>query len=58
MEQVSTAPASAISLLDDALISLAVSHSSPAERRRLIKFYAIFKIAEMQKHREFRGFPE
>jgi hypothetical protein len=25
--------------------------------RRLIKFYTVYKIAEMQRYREFRGFP-
>ena len=43
--------------LDAALLSLAVTDLRAQARRRLIKFYAIFKIAEMQRYHEFRGFP-
>jgi hypothetical protein len=44
--------------LDAALLSFAATNGSPDVRLRLIKFYAIFKIAEMQRYREFRGFPQ
>jgi hypothetical protein len=44
--------------LDAALLSLATTNASPDVRLRLTKFYAIFKIAEMQRYREFRGFPQ
>jgi hypothetical protein len=44
--------------LDAALLSLATTNASPDVRLRLIKFYAVFKIAEMQRYREFRGFPQ
>lgn len=43
--------------LDAALLSLATTNFNAEARRRLVKFYAIFKIAEMQRYREFRGFP-
>jgi hypothetical protein len=43
--------------LDAELLSLAATNRSAEARRRLIKFYAIFKIAETQRYHEFRGFP-
>ena len=36
---------------------LAATNRSAEARRRLIKLYAIFKIAETQRYHEFRGFP-
>jgi hypothetical protein len=55
--QVSTSPTGEVDRLDAALLSLAASGFNVDDRRRLVKFYAIFKIAEMQRYREFRGFP-
>jgi hypothetical protein len=55
--QVSTSSAGEVDRLDAALLSLATSGSDVDARRRLIKFYAIFKIAEMRRYQEFRGFP-
>jgi hypothetical protein len=44
--------------LDAALLSQAATNRSRDARLRLIKFYAVFKIAETQRYREFRGFPQ
>ena len=44
--------------LDAALLSFATMNRDPDVRSRLIKFYAIFKITEMRRYREFRGFPQ
>jgi hypothetical protein len=56
--QVSGSSAVELDRLDAALLSLATVHASPDVRLRLIKFYTIFKIAETQRFREFRGFPQ
>jgi hypothetical protein len=56
--QVGTSSADELDRLDAALLSLATKNSSPDVRLRLIKFYALFKVAEMQRYREFRGFPQ
>jgi hypothetical protein len=56
--QVGTSSTEALDRLDAALLSLATTNGSPDVRLRLIKFYAIFKIAEVQRYREFRGFPQ
>jgi len=45
------------SRLDATLLSMASTNFDADSRKRLIKFYAIFKIAEMQRYQEFRGFP-
>ena len=55
--QVAVSSADEVDRLDAALLSFAVTNFSVDVRRRLIKFYAVFKIAEMQHYREFRGFP-
>jgi hypothetical protein len=56
--QVSTSSTTEVDRLDAALLSLATSNFSADSRRRLIKFYAIFKITEMRRYQEFRGFPQ
>src|SRR5579859_6609983 len=56
--QVSTSSTDEVDRLDAALLSYATTNSDPDVCFRLIKFYAIFKIAEMQRFREFRGFPQ
>lgn len=56
--QVGTSSTDELDRLDAALLSLASGNSDSDVRRRMIKFYAIFKIAEMQRYREFRGFPQ
>jgi hypothetical protein len=55
--QVGSSSTDEVDRLDAALLSFAVTNFDASARRRLIKFYAIFKIAEMQRYREFRGFP-
>jgi hypothetical protein len=56
--RVGTSSTEELDRLDAALLSLATANASPDARLRLIKFYAVFKIAEMQRYREFRGFPQ
>lgn len=56
--QVSTSSTDQIDRLDAALLSLSASNLSKDARSRLIKFYAFFKIAEMRRYQEFRGFPQ
>jgi hypothetical protein len=56
--QVGTSSADELDRLDAALLSLATTNGSPDIRVRLIKFYALFKVAEMQRYRKFRGFPQ
>lgn len=56
--QVSTSSSDEIDRLDATLLSLSASNLSKDARRRLIKFYAFFKIAEMRRYQEFRGFPQ
>jgi hypothetical protein len=55
--QVSTSSTDEVDRLDAALLSIAATTVNVDVRRRLIKFYAIFKIAEMRRYQEFRGFP-
>ena len=55
--QVGSSSTDEVDRLDAALLSFAATNFDAGERRRLIKFYALFKIAEMQRYREFRGFP-
>jgi hypothetical protein len=55
--QVSTSSTDEVDRLDAALLSIAATIIKGDARRRLIKFYAVFKIAEMRRYREFRGFP-
>jgi hypothetical protein len=55
--QVGSSSTDEVDRLDAALLSSAATNFDAGERRRLIKFYALFKIAEMQRYREFRGFP-
>jgi hypothetical protein len=56
--QVGTSPSGELDRLDAALLSLATTNPDLDTRRRMIKFYAVFKIAEMRRYREFRGFPQ
>jgi hypothetical protein len=54
---VGTVSTDEVDRLDAALLTLAAASVDQAARRRLVKFYAVFKIAEMQRYRQFRGFP-
>ena len=56
--QVSTSSTDEVDRLDAALLSFAKMNQNADVRVRLIKFYAVFKIAETQRFQEFRGFPQ
>jgi hypothetical protein len=55
--QVTSSSVSDIDRLDGALLLHASGNFSQGARARLIKFYVIFKMAEMQRFQQFRGFP-
>jgi hypothetical protein len=55
--QVKTSTIGDVDRLDAALLSFAATNFDADARRRLVKFYAVFKIAELERFREFRGFP-
>jgi hypothetical protein len=55
--QVKSSSTADVDRLDGVLLSLAATNFNPDTRRRLIKFYTIFKIAELERYQEFRGFP-
>jgi hypothetical protein len=55
--QVKSSSMADVDRLDAALLSFASTNFDFDARRRLVKFYAIFKIAEVERFREFRGFP-
>jgi hypothetical protein len=55
--QVASSPTDAVDRLDSALLSAAASAVDRATRLRLTKFYAMFKIAEVVRYEQFRGFP-
>jgi hypothetical protein len=55
---VSASSTGEVDRLDAALLSFAKANPDPEVRLRLIKFYALFKITEMQCYHEFRGFPQ
>jgi hypothetical protein len=55
--QVRTSSTEEVDRLDASLLYLAATSFNADVRRRLIKFYAIFKLAEMERYQEFRGFP-
>jgi len=56
--QVSSSSTDEVDRLDAALLSFAKMNPNADVRVRLIKFYAVFKISEMQRYQEFRGFPQ
>lgn len=55
--QVAASPTDAVDRLDGALLNAAASSLDRAARLRLTKFYAMFKIAEVVRYEQFRGFP-
>jgi hypothetical protein len=55
--QVSTISTEEVDRLDAAQLSIASITADIDVRRRLIKFYVVFKIAEMRRYQQFRGFP-
>jgi hypothetical protein len=55
--QVASASVSDIDRMDGVLLSMAAAHYDPSVRVRLVKFYAMFKIVEVLRFQEFRGYP-
>jgi hypothetical protein len=55
--QVNTSSTDEVDRLDAALLSFSATNFNADVRRRLIKFYTVFKIAELRRYQEFRGFP-
>ena len=55
--QVVSSSTADVDRLDGALLTMASTHFDPAARIRLVKFYAMFKIVEVLRYEEFRGFP-
>lgn len=55
--QVGSSSTADIDRLDGALLTMAASNYNPEVRQRLIKFYVIFKLVEVDRFQEFRGFP-
>jgi hypothetical protein len=55
--QVMSSPVSDVDRLDGALLLHASGNFSQETRERLVKFYVIFKMAEMQRFQQFRGLP-
>jgi hypothetical protein len=55
--QVTSSPTADVDRLDGALLTMAATHFDRGIRTRLVKFYAIFKIVELLRYEEFRGFP-
>jgi hypothetical protein len=55
--QVSSSSTEVVDDLDAVLLSTASASFNADRCRRLIKFYTIFKIAELERYQEWRGFP-
>lgn len=55
--QVRSSSMEEIDRLDDALLTFTSTNFNADVRRRLVKFYVIFKLAEVDRFQEFRGFP-
>jgi hypothetical protein len=55
--QVRSSSMSDIDRLDAALLTFAATNFNPEARKRLIKFYVVFKLIEVDRFEEFRGFP-
>jgi len=55
--QVTSSPTADVDRMDGALLTMAATHFDRAVRTRLVKFYAMFKIVELLRYEEFRGFP-
>lgn len=56
--QVASSPTEAVDRLDAALLRSAATTFDQDARIRLTKFYAMFKIAEVVRYEQFRGFPQ
>jgi hypothetical protein len=55
--QVRSSSTSDIDRLDAALLTFAATNFNAEVRQRLIKFYVVFKLVEVDRYQEFRGFP-
>jgi hypothetical protein len=55
--QVASSSVQDIDRLDGVLLTMAATHFDPSVRVRLVKFYAMFKIVEVLRFQEFRGYP-
>jgi hypothetical protein len=55
--QVKSSSTADVDRLDGVLLSLAATNFDAEKRYRLVKFYTVFKIAELERYQEFRGFP-
>ena len=55
--QVASSSVADIDRMDGVLLAMAATHYDPSVRVRLIKFYTMFKIVEVLRFQEFRGFP-
>lgn len=55
--QVRSSSTDDVDRLDAALLTLASNQFDSSARRRLVKFYAMFKMAELLRYEQFRGFP-
>jgi hypothetical protein len=55
--QVRSSSVSDVDRLDGALLAFASTNFNAEARQRLIKFYVIFKLIEVERFQEFRGFP-
>lgn len=55
--QVASSSTAEVDQLDEALLGLAAMHLQLPVRERVIKFYVVFKVAELQRYQQWRGFP-
>lgn len=55
--QVQASSPQEIDRMDVALLQFATNQFDPTAKERAIKFYAMFKMAELVKYGQFRGFP-
>jgi hypothetical protein len=55
--QVASSSVDDIDRMDGVLLTMATTHYDPSVRVRLIKFYTMFKIVEVLRFQEFRGYP-
>jgi hypothetical protein len=55
--QVASSSVADIDRMDSVLLTMAATHYDSSVRARLIKFYTMFKIVEVLRFQEFRGFP-
>ncbi|NJP29910.1 hypothetical protein FLW53_38145 [Microbispora sp. SCL1-1] len=54
---VSTSSVADVDNMDAVLFHVAVGSTASSDKARLIRFYTIFKVAELVRFEQFRGFP-